>query len=226
RRGPAPAPTEALALGPNGIYAPALAAAAAQSGLSAGAIAALIDAEAAKTSDGRWDPKSDNPASTARGLAQFLEGTWLDQAAHPARSLHRRAREAGLIAEDGSVLDRAALLALRDTPDLAILAAAEMAADNLLALARLGYAPVDDQAAARLAYLAHHEGLAGAHAHLTGATTAARAARRLTANLADEGRVAQLVAAHGGAHHEAYAAWLEGYIEARIEPDRFRSVVN
>src|SRR5690606_28973798 len=49
-------------------------------GLAPSALAALIDAEAAKRPDGSWDPKSANPRSSARGLTQFLRATWIDMA--------------------------------------------------------------------------------------------------------------------------------------------------
>ena len=220
-------PKRRLDLGPNAEHQTAVAEAAILTGLSPAAIAALIDAEARKTASGAWDPNSSNPGSTARGLAQFLEESWLHEARDRERFLHKEALARGLIDAKGATKSdkaRKALLAMRLEPRAAIITAAELAADNLVALARSGYAPKDDEAAAKLAYLAHHEGLSGARAHLAGRTAPDRAEKRLKANLIDEDRVKILLAAHGGAPNRAYAAWLEKYIAKRIKPERFHSV--
>lgn len=216
---------EPLDLGPNVDFERALREASRRSGLSPATLAALIDAEAYKRPDGGWDAASANPASTARGLAQFLAGSWLHEAAEKDRYLHRVAKARGLIAPNGAVLDRKGLLALRLDPRLSLITAAELAADNLVSLARSGYAPKDDAAAARLAYLAHHEGLAGARAHLAGAVEAGAAAQRLRANIGEK-RYASLLKAHDGEAEAAYTSWLETYIDRRIQPQRFVRVVN
>ncbi|MEL6977450.1 MAG: hypothetical protein AAGM38_02080 [Pseudomonadota bacterium] len=212
-----------LALGPNQDYAPHFAEAARRSGLSAAAIAALIDAEAAKTASGAWDPRSGNTRSTARGLGQFLQATWLAEAAKRHRLLNQEARARGLLDARGrpkSATAEAALLALRDDPRLSIIAAAEMAAEHVLRLAAAGHAAGGEAEAARLAYLAHHAGYTGARAHLRGERDAARAAVRLRANLTDA-QASKWLDAHKGAPAEAYAAWLDSYVAERVAPQRF-----
>lgn len=61
-----------LRLGVNGGHAPAIQSAAARTGVPASALAAIIDAEAAKSPDGSWRLMSRNPRSSAAGLGQFL----------------------------------------------------------------------------------------------------------------------------------------------------------
>lgn len=223
-------PSRRLELGPNQKYHTYVAEAAILTGLSPAAIAALIDAEARKTRTGHWDPKSANPTSSALGLAQFVDQTWLLEARRTERFLHQEAKSRGLIDRNGAVetsdpkkLQK--LLAMRLEPRVAIIAAAEMAADNLMTLARWGYAPEDDDAAAKLAYLAHHEGLKGARGHLAGVVNQARAEKRLKANLTED-RAERLLEAHDDKPHRAYAAWLEDYIQKRIKTDRFHAALN
>lgn len=218
-------PNFRLDLGKNALYQTAIGEAAMMTGLSPAALAALIDAEARKTRSGRWDPKSKSPTSSARGLAQFLAKTWLTEARNPDRFVYQEALSRGLIDSKGRPKDLDKLLEMRMEPRVAIIAAAEMAADNLVALAKSGYAPEDDDAAAKLAYLAHHEGLKGAQAHLAGVVNKRRAEKRLKANITGE-RAEKLLAAHDGKPHRAYAAWLEDYIAKRIQPERFHNSVN
>ena len=69
-----------------------------RSGVPAASLAAIIDAEAAETKDGNWDPHSRNPRSSAAGLGQFLKGTW-GCARRKARQLAERNRESAWLAE-------------------------------------------------------------------------------------------------------------------------------
>ena len=84
----------------------------------AAALAALIDAEAAKITSGpdkgRWDAQSFNSASGATGLTQFLRGTWMDHARNGTTLLNKVAKDKGLVtALDGIVSGRdSELLAL------------------------------------------------------------------------------------------------------------------
>lgn len=214
-----------LNLGPNARHERAIRTAARRTGLSPATLATLIDAEAFKRADGSWDPASNNPTSTALGLAQFVAKSWLHEAENDRRYLNRALRARGLITPEGEIPDKRAVLALRLEPRLSIITAAELAADNLVALARAGYAPKDDLAAARLAYLAHHEGRAGARRYLKYGIAADRAAKRLKTHLGPE-RYASLMRDHDGAAGDAYATWLETYIDDRIQPERFTQVAD
>ena len=73
-----------LSLGVNEVFRDPLLKAEEITKIDAAALAALIDAEAAKVNSGanagQWDPKSFNADSDAAGLTQFLQSTWLGHA--------------------------------------------------------------------------------------------------------------------------------------------------
>ena len=209
----------ALKLGPNQAHEVDIEAAAARAGLEPAALAALIGAEAAVHA-GQWDPLALNPRTSAAGLAQFLEKTWLDLAARASTWLHAEALARGLVTASGKLGDRAGLLAMRLEPTAAIMTAADYARSNLAVLARAGVVPRDADHAARLAYLAHHEGAAGALAMLQDRLDEKRAERLLKVNVG-AARAQQLRAA-SASWAAAYTGWLTHYVESRIVPADFR----
>lgn len=91
----------ALNLGINAPFRAALETAQHLTGIDASAIAALIDAEAAKiksgANKGMWDKDSHNAGSGATGLTQFLASTWVGHAEIPAHLLNSRGKDAGFI---------------------------------------------------------------------------------------------------------------------------------
>ncbi|MFD1961441.1 hypothetical protein ACFSHP_24705 [Novosphingobium panipatense] len=107
---PSPAPAALRAGdvdGANARYTPMLNDAAARSGIPAAALAAIIDAEAAKGPGGAWQPYSRNPRSSAAGLGQFLNGTWEGRLSGQAPGLTAgRGRTAGLIRMGGCAATR------------------------------------------------------------------------------------------------------------------------
>jgi peptidoglycan hydrolase-like protein with peptidoglycan-binding domain len=223
---PAQAAGADLVLGPNETYRAAILEAARRTRIDPAAIAALIDAEAARIGSGpnkgRWDKDSRASTSSAAGLTQFLDSTWLQQARVKGALLRERAMELGLVGADGkpTAEGRQALLDLRFDPLLAIVSAAEFGAANLTGLQSAGLldaGATDDDRAKRM-YLAHHEGLAGAQGFLNGtrAYTRHELARQVGGQAADD-----LIAAHGGAD-KAYRLWLTGYMDQKIAPSRFR----
>lgn len=215
-----------LRLGVNEEYREALLLAERRTGIDAAALASLIDAEAAKDRrTGRWLPDSQASTSSARGLTQFINDTWVAQARVGGSLLNETALERGYIrATDNGfeVLDRTALLALRDDPTLSIVSAAEHGRDNLARLERNGFLPANltDDEKAKYMYFAHHEGYAGATRHLTDSRTADenQARRALETNRAVVRArygttVAEFVERHNGSYREAYQEFAEA--EAR-----------
>lgn len=117
---PERAPATALRLGDNQAYEASLRAAAARTGSTPEALAAVIDAEAAKQTkrvpvlhtDGSplldkhgkpvsrriqvWNPQSHNPSGAA-GLTQFIPGTWLGEAMRRGTFLNEKAIERGWV---------------------------------------------------------------------------------------------------------------------------------
>jgi muramidase (phage lysozyme) len=193
---PGPPPLSELNLGPNEQYRQAILEAAHKCNLHPAGLAALIDAEAAKK-NGIWDKESANPTSTARGLTQFLKGTWLQMAVLPGTALNQEAKKFNFVNAKNEVADQIALLKLRFDPRLSILSAAEYAASNLkIVLAKKPkyptfYDPATPDGLMRLAYLCHHEGPGGALTYL-----------------------------HGG-KPPSYVEFLDNYIERKIVLSRF-----
>lgn len=216
-----------LRLGVNEIYRGAIEAAQQLTGIDGSAIAALIDAEAAKISSGpnrgRWNRESHNAGSGASGLTQFLASTWIDHALRPAHLLNSRAKGLGYVTAANKVVSgqRQALLALRFDADLSIISAAEYGVDNLKILAHAGALPatMSDDQRARYMYLAHHEGAGGATGYLKGTRSYTRQnlVGQVGANAAD-----RYIDACGGSTSAAYRMWLEAYMDEKIVPAKFR----
>lgn len=211
-----------MAGGPNARYAPMLQAASARTGLPAAALATIVHAEAAKGSDGRWLAYSRNPRSSAAGLGQFLNTTWIGEAERAGTWLHETAAQRGWLDTNGRVsrADRSELLALRYDARASIEATADYARANLDALQRAGVKisnNVDD--IARTAYLGHHLGRGDAIRFMTGQLAPQRARLLLDAQI---GRVEseRRIAAAGGAV-EAHRSWLLGYVNRNIQPATF-----
>jgi LysM repeat protein len=171
-----------------------------------------------------WDPSAVNANSQATGLTQFLKGTWLDQARTSGTYLNQVAKEKGYVDAKNQVVAGMTenLLDLRKDATLSIVAAAEYGKANLAVLDAKGLVPATatDDEKAKLMYLAHHEGSAGAIAVLNETLTDARAKVLLADNVGEKAREA-LVKEHGS-EAKAYIAWLNGYIDDHIQPDRFR----
>lgn len=212
-----------LALGVNAVHGPAIEAAAARTGIPAPALAAIIDAEAAKGADGAWNPASRNPRSSATGLTQFLAGTWEAEAERSGTHLNEVARSNGWLDSRGRVSadSRAALLDLRLSPRHAIEAAADYARLNLEQLTKSGVTIDTSDAAqvARLAYLGHHLGPADAVRFARGEIGSARAKLLLASQVGNAEASRRMTQA--GDAVTAHRTWLNGYMDRRIVPARF-----
>ncbi|MBC7158880.1 MAG: lytic transglycosylase domain-containing protein [Porphyrobacter sp.] len=108
------------------------------------------------------DPEARAPSSSAAGLYQFIDGTWLDTVDRHGASHGLGWADAAITRADGrAVVDpalRAEVMALRHDPDAAALMAAELARDNAGALRGvLGREPDATEL-----YLAHFLGADGA----------------------------------------------------------------
>lgn len=226
---PAPAPGPAPAgLGANARHAPALAAAAARTGLPAAALAAIVDAEAAHGRDGAWNAHSRNPRSSAAGLGQFLSATWSGEAERAGTWLNRVAHERGWLAPDGRVAPaaRGALLALRYDPTAAIEATADYARRNLDRLEGAGVR-IGETAGeiARAAYLGHHLGPGDAVRFLGVNGLDPARARQLLAAQVGSAEAGRRIAAAASAT-DAHRAWLVGFMDKRVRPERFAATAS
>jgi hypothetical protein len=211
-----------LQLGANARYAGALAAAEARTGIPASAVAAIVDAEAAKGHDGSWNTHSRNPRSSAAGLGQFLSGTWQHLAETRGTWLNDVAAKQGWLDGAGKVQGgaKAELLALRYDPQASILGVADLAKLNVDKLEKLGIrAHTDAETLAKAAYLGHHLGLGDARKFLAGGIEPGRARMLLAAQIG-AGAADQRIASAGNAT-QAHRQWLLGFIERRIRPQNF-----
>lgn len=208
-------PAGELSLGVNERYRDALLLAQRRTGIDAAAIAGLINAEASQR-NGRWIADSYNARSGARGLTQFLPGTWEDRATTAGTYLNELAVERGYVRRERgggfTVVNQQALLDLRNDPTASIVSAAEYGRDNLASLERRGLLPANltDDQRARYMYYAHHEGLAGAVRLLTDSRNATEEQARgaLTLRLGARGAAA-LAREHRGSYREAFRVWTD-----------------
>lgn len=215
----------AEALGPNARFAGAINRAAERTGFPAGALASILEAEAARGRDGAWNIHSRNPRSSAAGLGQFLSGTWEGEAERPGTWLNSEADRRGWLNAAGQVAAgaRGSLLALRYDPEASIQATADYARGNLQQLERSGVEVGGGvESVARVAYLGHHLGPGDAAKFLNGGLDPARARRLLDAQVGSAA-AARHIARTGNAA-DAHRQWLNTYVERRINPDRFATL--
>lgn len=223
---PLPSPSQPLdGLGANARYQASLERAAERTRIPGAALAAIVDAEAAKGRDGAWKTHSRNPRSSAAGLGQFLSGTWIGEAERSGTWLNARARAEGWIGQNGKVLPyaRSELLALRYDADASINAIADYARVNLDRLREAGVRAADSvKGIAEAAYLGHHLGLGDAVRFMKQGLAPGRARMLLHAQIGGAGAERRI--AEAGNATEAHREWLMGFIDRRIQPARFASL--
>lgn len=179
------------------------------------ALAALVDAEAAKVK-GVWQERSnEGDPKLAQGLAQFFKAAWLDVKDNQDSLLHA----------DCASLGESALLKKRLEAKYAIDSAGAYAVMNLNNFAKKTKFAVDGLPAedkAKLAYLLHHEGLTGA-LRLVGigaALDAETAEGRLIKQVKEE-KAAQLIKQYDDDPVAAYKGWLYSYTDSKINVNNF-----
>lgn len=208
----APPPLPAAARG----FEPALADAAARTGIPQTVLAAIVDAEAGSRG-GTWNTAARNPRSSAAGLGQFLAGTWISEAQRPGTYLNNVAGRSGWLDEQGRVRSdaRDRLLGLRFDGTTSIQAIADFARSNLDRL-DVSVSAADPRQLARAAYVAHHLGLGDARRYLAEGLGEARAATLLSAQIGVQ--AAGAAVARAGGAQAAHRAWLEQFIARKVLP--------
>lgn len=202
-----------LSLGRNNIYRAALMEGAKRLGLIPQALCALINCEAGKVKelvpklgpDGKplkdkhgklmqtqinklWDPNSGGADSSAAGLTQFIDNTWLSCCLMPKYYIHQKCVENGWVKQEadkkgkkhwvfvladgetttnkpfnhkGDIIIKKCLN-MRFDPTWSILAAADLGRENLEVIAsKFNLSKLSDMDKAKLMYLYHHEGTTG-----------------------------------------------------------------
>jgi hypothetical protein len=211
-------------LGPNAAHQASLEKAAGRTGLPPAALAAIVDAEAAKEKGGKWKLYSRNPRSSAAGLGQFLAGTWIGEAERSGTWLNRTAKKNGWLSDSGRVHKsaRSELLMLRYDGEASIQAIADYASNNLDRLRKngvgIGTSAVE---LAQAAYLGHHLGPGDAIRFLKGGLSDGHAAMLLKAQVGSASASARVASA--GSAASAHRQWLLSYVDRHIQPGRFQA---
>ncbi|EDZ98585.1 Peptidoglycan-binding LysM [Burkholderia sp. H160] len=257
---------ENLSLGPNYKYREYILEAATKSGFKPQAIAAVINTESAKkktvvtktfklkgkvvtkslsASLGEWDPSSSNPRSTAKGMTQFVDGTWLAEAERDGTFINQKALANGWVAKNArgnfSVLPhhKSDVLGLRMDAECAIKAAVDYGTNNFEKLASNGYkfSELNDGERAKILYLCHHLGPGDAPRYLAATIIADNTywpekpgqkpkVHRYGAKALLEAQVGAVDAAsrakaHGGNYVAAHRYWLSVFIDDHIKFKNF-----
>lgn len=89
-----------LLLGPNLEYKEWVKTASKRAGILPQAVAAVMNAEASKLKDGKWSVRSESSKSSATGMTQFLDGTWIDEALRKGTYLNDKAKKEGWLTQD------------------------------------------------------------------------------------------------------------------------------
>ncbi|WP_250471227.1 M23 family metallopeptidase [Caballeronia sp. GAFFF1] len=181
-------------------------------------IAALIDAEAARSKDGGWrEDSNESSPDKAQGLAQFFRAAWTDVFN----------MQISLLCQDCKTMGKEQWMKKRLEAKYAIDGAAAYACLNLRNFASAtgfdveGLAPEDK---AKIAYLVHHEGLTGARRLVQGFPepyTNEKALARLELQMGASGDASRYVEQYRGNSVEAYKGWLFDYIDKKINVQHF-----
>ncbi|MCK9384996.1 MAG: LysM peptidoglycan-binding domain-containing protein [Nevskia sp.] len=91
---------DSLKLGPNNEYREWVRKAAQRAGLVPQAVAAVMNAEAAKDKNNKWKVDSKSKKSSATGMTQFLDATWVSEALRAGTYLNDKASREGWLSSD------------------------------------------------------------------------------------------------------------------------------
>lgn len=220
-------------------------------GFTPHSLAAIINAEAAKTKDGTWIEDSAAAGSSARGVGQFLPAAWFEYVAKEGTLGHKEALKqtgaAKLVAADKTLYKadgkkktevgqptRNAILEWRNNGLYSIDAIASYAEDNLKYLKDRGIdtatLPPDEKV--KIAYLMHHEGPSAGLLFLQGRfgkppesspdEAQTKLAKQLRTKLDDgTARAKRLADRFGGDYVKAYYYFLTNHTDANVRVKNF-----
>lgn len=225
---------------PNEKYRKHLIACASKHGLTPHTLAALINAEASKLKSGEWNANAAASSSSAAGLTQFLNVTWLQVATDKRSAVNQVLKRKngfeqvngqwvgkeysiyGMKGKERIAIDTTSVLKLRFEPAYSIDAAAVYGLINLDALRKAGL-NVDalrPEDMAKLMYLAHHEGAGGSESVIKGKLSEERAAELLPVQIGSSS-AKKLAQRFGGKFAKAYPYWLYGYTDSKINVSHY-----
>lgn len=89
-----------LLLGANNVYRDWVQQAAERAGLVPQAVAAVMNAEASKDKSGKWKADSKSTKSSATGMTQFLDASWISVAVNSGTYLNDKCKQEGWLSQD------------------------------------------------------------------------------------------------------------------------------
>lgn len=195
----------------NNKYRPYIISVAKRHGFTPHALAAVIEAEAAKIKKtGEWDINSKANSSTAAGLTQFLDGTWLAMCKDKTSLV-------GQYVLANPKLSKLQKLNLRFNAEMAIDAAAAYAINNFKASGLPYQNLTEPSSMAKFAYLLHHEGSTGGKNFVLNTLSEERAHKLLFIQYGKNGgKQATSFLNRFKNAKEAYGTWLRNYIDGHI----------
>jgi len=195
----------------NNKYRSYIVSAAKRHGFTPHSLAAVIDAEAAKIKKtGEWDVNSKASSSSAAGLTQFLDGTWLSMCKDKTCLV-------GQYVLENPKSSKAQKLNLRFNAEMAIDAAAAYAISNFKASGLPYQNLTEPSSMAKFAYLLHHEGPTGGKKFVLNTLSEERAHKLLYIQFGKNGaKQATAFLNRFNNAKEAYGAWLCNYIDGHI----------
>ncbi|WP_288364868.1 peptidoglycan DD-metalloendopeptidase family protein [uncultured Acinetobacter sp.] len=196
----------------NNKYRAYIISAAKRHGFTAHSLAAVIDAEAAKVKKtGEWNVNSKANSSSAAGLTQFLDGTWLTMC-------NDRSSLVGQYVKNNPKITKEQKLNLRFNAEMAIDAAAAYAVSNFKTSGLPYQNLTEPSSMAKFAYLLHHEGATGGRHFVLNTLTPERAKKLLFTQFGKNGakQAEQFLKRYQDDARAAYGAWLRSYIDGHI----------
>jgi hypothetical protein len=181
-----------------------------------------------KVATKEWLPTSTNPRSSARGLTQFLDGTWIGLAASKDSYLSEQAILRGYVAEEVKtkrliVKNKEGLLAMRDDPETSIMVSVDYGALNFKALLRkkCNVSGINSSEKAKLIYLMHHLGFGEAWQFIENKIQEDRAKKIFSDQIGKDSAETRAKKEEGNSYVLAHRRWLIGFIDSNIVPRSF-----
>ncbi|ENV32563.1 peptidoglycan DD-metalloendopeptidase family protein [Acinetobacter gerneri] len=178
-------------------------------GFAPQALAALINAEAARKKGGEWNEKSYNNGSKAGGMTQFLPSTWLEMSKNKSSLVGQHVAK-------NPKLKTQQILDLRFNAEMSIDAAAAYAVYNFK-ISKLPYQNLTEPSSmAKFAYLLHHEGAGGGRQFVQNSFSQERAKNLLFSQIQNNKSATNYLKRFNNDAKAAYGNWLRNYIDTHI----------
>lgn len=197
-----------------------------------------------KVATSEWLPTSTNPRSTARGLTQFLIGSWRGQALINGSYLNTEAIKCGYVVEEVKktrkpgkkkgtteevetkklvIKDDARLLAMRDDPKTAIIVSVDYGMQNFKVLQRHKFklSEINDSERAKLFYLMHHLGDGDGPKFINNEIGESKAKRLFEDQIGAAAAEKKAAEEKNKSYMLAHRRWLIEFIDRNIVPKNF-----